>query len=59
MPTHMHHSAITTGANFTTVDKGTGISYAKKGNATYDMFHSDSLDTGLDKNELDGTVDYF
>ena len=59
MPPHMHHSAVTIGWDFTTLEKGTGDSYAKKGNTTYDMFHSDSLDIGLDKNELDGTVDYF
>lgn len=59
MPTHMHHSAVTTGSDFVSLGKATGKSYAKKGNYTYDMFHSDSLDTGLDKNELDGTVDEF
>lgn len=59
MPPHMHHNAVTTGGDFITMRKGNDTTYAKKGNATYDMFYSDSLDIGLDKNELDGTVDYF
>ena len=62
MPPHMHHSSVTTGAGFTTMTKdeadSTG-SYFIKGNTVYDMFYNDSLDIGLSKNELDGTVDKF
>ena len=60
MPSHMHHSAATTGAPFTAVhgsNETVSTSYRIKGNTTYDMFYNDSMATGLDRNELDGVVD--
>jgi len=33
--------------------------YYTKGNTVYDMFYNDSLEVGLSKNELDGTIDKF
>lgn len=61
VPPHMHHSAVTTGSGFTTLTKDTSTekSYFIKGNTVYDMFYNDSMDIGLSKNELDGTVDSF
>ena len=61
IPTHMHHSSVTTGANFPTM-LGDSLSqgvYCTKGNTVYDMFYNDSMDVGLSKNELDGTIDEF
>lgn len=60
MPPHMHHSSVTTGIGFTTMTKDNNSStYFVKGNTAYDMFYNDSMDVGLSKNELDGTIDTF
>lgn len=60
VPPHMHHSSVTTGQGFTTMTRDpSNNSYYIKGNTTYDMFYNDSLDVGLSKNELDGTIDGF
>ena len=60
MPTHMHHSAVTKGSGFPTLTKdSSATSYYLKGNTVYDMFYNDSMDVGLSKNELDGTIDTF
>ena len=61
MPPHMHHSSVTMGANFTTMRGGVSSqsTYCNKNNTTYDVFYNDSLNIGLNKNELDGTVDKF
>ena len=60
VPTHMHHSSVTTGANFpTTIGKSTSGVYCTNGGTVYDMFYNDSMDVGLSKNELDGTIDKF
>ena len=60
IPVHMHHSAVTSGSGFTTLTKDSSAkSYFVKGNTVYDMFYNDSMDIGLDKNELDGTIDSF
>lgn len=60
MPSHMHHSGITQGANIGTMH---GTSSEKSGEVesgtAYDMFYNDSFSTGLSKNEMDGTVDLF
>ena len=60
VPPHMHHSSVTTGTGFTTMTKDSNSStYFVKGNTAYDMFYNDSMDVGLSKNELDGTIDTF
>lgn len=57
----MHHSSVTDGAYFTTMasDSSSQPAYCTKGNTVYDMFYNDSMDVGLSKNELDGTIDNF
>ena len=60
VPPHMHHSSVTTGTGFTTMTRDSNSStYFVKGNTAYDMFYNDSMDVGLSKNELDGTIDTF
>lgn len=59
IPPHMHHSSVTQGQGFTTMTHNTDTTYWTKGNLTYDMFYNDSMDIGLSKNELDGTIDGF
>ena len=62
MPPHMHHSSITSGSTIQSLsNSGTGTTDSQKQSLSerYDMFYNDSLDTGLDRNELDGTGDAF
>lgn len=60
MPPHMHHSSVTTGGNFSTLyGKESSSACFTPGNVVYDMFYNDSMDVGLSKNELDGTIDKF
>ena len=62
MPPHMHNSCVTTGSSMASVRTGantdTGNGYLKN-ETRYDIFYNDSLATGLDRNELQGTVDDF
>lgn len=60
VPNHMHHSSITKDANITTMwgDDGEHTYYVQ-GNTIFDMFYNDSMASGLQKNELDGTSDQF
>ena len=56
----MHHSSVTTGSEFTTMEGDPDTKeYFASGNTKYDMFYNDSMDVGLSKNELDGTIDDF
>lgn len=60
IPPHMHHSSVTHGTGFTTLTKDKTTYVGTSGeNLTYNVFCNDSLDIGLSKNELDGTVDKF
>ena len=57
----MHHSAVTSGAGLLTIttnpnDKSTGFI---EGNTSYDVLYNDSLDIGLSRNEMDGSIDDF
>lgn len=61
MPPHMHHSGITQGTFMETLrgPETESTLAASRQSIVYDMFYNDSFSTGLDKNELDGTVDQF
>ena len=60
IPPHMHHSSVTTGGDFKTVyGKSSSRAFFTQGNTPYDIFYNDSMDVGLSKNELDGTIDKF
>jgi hypothetical protein len=60
VPTHMHHSSVTTGSGFTTMEGDPNTTeYFATGNTKCDMFYNDSMDVGLSKNELEGTIDGF
>ena len=59
MPIHMHNSGITTGGNLKTMRGNQNDAGYIQGKTVYDMFYNDSFSTGVDKNELDGTVDTF
>lgn len=60
VPPHMHHSSITKDANITTMwgDSSEQTKYVQ-GNTILDMFYNDSMDNGLQDNELQGTSDQF
>ena len=60
IPSHMHHSGITSGANLQCVQCGSNSNSAPMVNGiAYDMFYDDSFSVGLTKNELDGVMDNF
>lgn len=61
VPPHMHHSEITSGSTIESMSRVKSGTDSKRQELSerYDMFYNDSLDTGLDKNELDGSGDSF
>ena len=59
MPTHMHNSAVTTDGNINSLHVSTSNSRCVQGEIEYDMFYNDSFSTGVDFNELQGTVNDF
>ena len=61
IPPHMHHSGITSGSAIESLSQVSSGTNSKRQNMStrYDMFYNDSLDTGLDRNELDGSGDAF
>ena len=59
IPTHMHNSGITTGGNVDSMRSNNESAGYVQGETAYDMFYNDSFSTGMDDNEIEGTVDEF
>lgn len=59
LPAHRHHDAVTTGSGmYTMAGDHEKETHALVSAYAHDVFYSDEL-VGLDKNEMDGTIDQF